>query len=627
MRIRFLLLLGLALITVGAIVLVVRDRMVPAEDASPAPQDIADTVGEALEGTAAGPDDVDAFLDEYNDSYQRLWTDAEGATWTANIDISGDNSARRIVAGQALADFVGSQRVIDRLRSFRSRTDLTVLQERQIEVAWQTAAHYPMSVARAVADLLQAEAVQNDSLMAYEFWLTLPQQQPRRVTTNEIDALLISSDDLSERRALWECSKRNGPMLKDGLVRLQGLRNRVARDMGYSSFFALEVADYGLSSAEMIELLDEVVAGIMPLYEQLHCWARHELAERYGVAEVPRQIPAHWLGNRWAQRWPGIVAGIDLDAMFSETTSEWIIEQAERFYVSLGFEDLPATFWERSDLFALPGDAVRKKNTHASAWHIDLDQDVRSLMSVEPDFRWFGTTHHELGHIYYYLSYSRPEVPYILRRGANRAFHEGIGTLIELASTQLPYLEEVGLLTADEAPDEIRWLLSQALVGPVVFLPFACGTMSHWEHDLYEEDLPRHRFNTRWWELARHYQGIAPPGLRGEDHCDPVTKTHISDDPAQYYDYALSEVLLHQLHRYICRELLHQDVHAANYYGSQPVGHYLRSILEVGATRNWRQLVIDATGEDLSSEALLEYYAPLREWLVAQNTGRDVGFR
>ena len=311
MRIRSLLLLGLALIAAGAIVLVVRDRILPAENASTTAREIADTVGEALEATAGGPADVNAFLAEYNDSYRRLWTDAEGATWTANVDISGDNSARRVVAGQALADFVGSQRVIDRLRSFRSRADLTALQERQLEVAWQTAAHYPMSVASAVAELLQAEAVQNDSLMAYEFWLTLPQQQPRRVTTNEIDALLISSEDLTERRTLWECSKRNGPILKDGLVRLQGLRNRVARDMGYSSFFALEVADYGLSSAEMLELLDEVIAGVMPLYEQLHCWVRHELAERYGVAEVPRQIPAHWLGNRWAQRWPGIVAGID----------------------------------------------------------------------------------------------------------------------------------------------------------------------------------------------------------------------------------------------------------------------------------------------------------------------------
>jgi len=251
---------------------------------------------------------------------------------------------------------------------------------------------------------------------------------------------------------------------------------------------------------------------------------------------------------------------------------------------------------------------------------------VRCLMSVQSNFRWFQTTHHELGHIYYYLAYSRPEVPPILRTGANRAFHEGVGTLIELASSQVPYLQQVGLLAPEETPEETRWLLTQALQGPVVFLPFACGTMSHWEHDLYEEDLPSHQFNTRWWEYAGRYQGIAPPGERGEEYCDPATKTHIIDDPAQYYDYALSAVILHQLHRYICREILDQDVRSANYYGNKQVGLYLHSILELGATRDWKTVMRQATGEELSSVALLEYFAPLMAWLQEQNKGREVGF-
>jgi len=371
--------------------------------------------------------------------------------------------------------------------------------------------------------------------------------------------------------------------------------------------------------------MDDLVAGIMPLYQQLHCWVRHELAARYET-EVPSLIPAHWLGNRYGQEWPGIVEGVDLDGMFRDVEPQWVIEQAERFYTSVGFEPLPLTFWGRSDLFELPPNAERKKNTHASAWHIDLDQDVRSLMSVTSNFSWFQTTHHELGHVYYYLAYSKPEVPYILREGANRAFHEGLGSLIELASSQVPYLQQVGLLSAEETPEEIRWLLTQALQGPVVFLPFACGTMTHFEYDLYEGDLPRHLFNSRWWEYAARYQGIIPPNERGEEFCDAATKTHIIDDPAQYYDYALSSVILHQLHRYICQEILDQDVRASNYYGNSQVGMYLHSILELGATRDWSQVMREATGEELSSTALLEYFDPLLVWLQEQNAGREVGF-
>jgi peptidyl-dipeptidase A len=573
----------------------------------------------------AGPADVGHFLEQYNLEYRRLWTAAEGAKFAAEIDINEANSRARVTAGQALGDYVGSAEVITELRALRGRADLSPLQQRQVAAAWRLAAHYPAPVGERVQYLISTEAQATDSLYAFDFTLRVPGRPPRTVTPNELDALVAGSRDLAVRQAAWECSKEVGPRLRDLLVDLQGLRNGVAREMGFSSYFGLETDNYGLSADQMLALMDELVVGILPLYQQLHCWVRYQLAERYGEP-VPKLLPAHWLDNRYGQAWPGVVDGVDLDGLFRNVQPSWVIEQAERFYVSLGFPPLPATFWTNSDLYELPAGSARHKNTHASAWHIDLDQDVRALMSVKPDFEWFSTTHHELGHVYYYLAYSRPEVPPILRAGANRAFHEGVGTLIELAANQVPYLEQAGLLTAGQAPDEIRWLLNQALTGPIVFLPFACGTMTHWEYDLYEKDLPRHLYNTRWWEYAARYQGLAPPTPRGEEWCDPATKTHVIDDPAQYYDYALSEVILHQLHRYICREILAQDVRAANYFGSRETGDYLESILRLGATRDWAQVMREATGEELSSDALIEYFKPLQSWLEQQNAGRDITF-
>lgn len=585
----------------------------------------APTLVPGLAPEPEGPEDVAAFLLQYNAEYRRLWTAAEGAKFAAESDINEANTQARIVAGQALGDYVGSAAVIEQLRAMRGRADVTPLQERQLDAAWRLAAHYPAPVGERVRYLINTEAQATDSLYATTWTLRVPGRPPRVVTPNLLDDMIAGSRDLALRQAAWECSKEVGPRLKDLLVDLQGLRNGVAREMGYSSYFGLETDNYGLSADEMLALMDDLVAGIMPLYQQLHCWVKHELATRYGEP-VPARIPAHWLDNRYGQAWPGIVADIDLDGPLRSRQPSWLIEQAESFYVSLGFPGLPARFWSSSDLYELPPESPRRKNTHASAWHVDLDQDVRALMSVKPDYEWFSTTHHELGHVYYYLSYSRPEVPPILREGANRAFHEGIGTLIELAAGQVPYLEQAGLLAEGRAPDEIRWLLNQALTGPVVFLPFACGTMTHWEYDLYEKDLPRHLYNTRWWEYAARYQGLEPPTPRGEEWCDAATKTHVIDDPAQYYDYAVSEVILHQLHRYICREILAQDVHAANYYGSRQTGLYLDSILRLGATRDWSQVMREATGEELSSAALLEYFAPLQAWLEQQNAGRDVAF-
>ncbi len=622
MRTRTLATFGIALVVVGLVVigLILRQTHELGARSRPQPEAVVPA------GPPATLAEVDTFLVRYNHDYRRLWTGSEGAKFLANSDITDEHTQQEVDAAQELADFVGDRQVIDQLRHLRRTPDLDDLHRRQLDRAWIEAAHYPGTAPATVSKLLATEAAATAAMYSHEYTLALSGKAARTVTPNQIDELLRTSRNLAERRAVWECSKSGGAALKDQLVELQGLRNTLARQMDYSSFFDLECADYGMTSDEMMTLIDDILASIMPLYQQLQCWVRYELAERYGVKVVPDMIPAHWLGNRWGQEWPGIVEGVDLDAMLRGRSPQWIVQQGERFYMSMGMPSLPLTFWGRSDLYELPPDATRKKNTHASAWHVDLDQDVRSLMSVRSDFSWFTTVHHELGHIYYYLAYSRPEVPYILRRGANRAFHEGIGTLIELASNEVPYLEEIGLLKPGEAPDQIRWLLNQALTGPVVFLPFACGTMTHWEHDFYENDMPRYWMNTRWWALAGQYQGIAPPSERGEDYCDPATKTHIIDDPAQYYDYALSEVILHQLHRYICRNILHQDVHAANYYGNHEVGDYLHAILAAGATRDWNQLLVEATGEPLNANALLDYFAPLQSWLQEQNKGRKVGW-
>jgi len=555
--------------------------------------------------------DIDSFLIDYNNLYQQLWTDAEGAIWNDNTNICEENSQIRIVAEQAYAKQLGSSKLIEKAQAYLKRDNLTEIQQAQLNYVLLNAAKFPGTIPKTVDKLIRAEANQNNKLYTFAYTIN---DQP--VTPNDIVNGLGSSRDLDQRLELWEASKAIGPSLKPGLLELRDLRNEVARSMGYSSYFGLECSEYGLTSSEMVELMDELLVGLDPLFRELHTWTAGQLASRYNQA-VPELIPAHWIDNRWAQSWPGLVDGINLDELVKGKSPEWLVEQGERYYTSMGFPPLPQVFWDKSDLYALPADSQRKKNTHASAWHIDLDSDVRSLMSVENTFDWFQTTHHELGHIYYYMLYSNDNVPFVLRTGANRGMHEGVGTLIELAGSQVSYLKEIGLLEGEV--DQIQWLLNQALVGPVTFMPFACGTMTHWEHDFYEEELTAEQMNSRWWKYVEQFQGVTSPSIRSEEWCDAATKTHINDDPAQYYDYAISNVILHQLHDYICREILHESPQIANYYGNTDVGDWLKEILKQGAACNWRELMVEATGEELSSRAMLEYFAPLQVWLEAEN--------
>jgi peptidyl-dipeptidase A len=210
----------------------------------------------------------------------------------------------------------------------------------------------------------------------------------------------------------------------------------------------------------------------------------------------------------------------------------------------------------------------------------------------------------------------------LLRRGANRAYHEAVGSLMGLAAMQEPFIAGRGLLPeGGPKPDPMQVLLKEAL-NYVVFIPWSSGVMTRFEHDLYVKNLPREKFNARWWELVREYQGIEPPSPRGAEYCDAATKTHINDDAAQYYDYALSYVILFQLHDHIARQILEQDPHATNYYGSQAVGDFMRSILSPGASVDWRLVLREKTGSDLSAAAMVRYFEPLMEYLKKENAGK-----
>ncbi|HEX3901767.1 MAG TPA: M2 family metallopeptidase [Polyangia bacterium] len=568
--------------------------------------------------------EAEAFLTTVTSLLAPVAVTANLADWASLTDVTPEHTGQRTGADKALAALAGSKLIIERSKALlKDRKQLDESTARQLEKLLLGAAESPGTIPEVVTARVEAEAHQSSIMDGYTFCAAPAKGGAcaRPTTANEIDEVLRKSRDLPERLRVWTASKEIGRPLKPGLVQLVKLRNQVAREMGYHSYFALQVADYGMTVDEMMKLLDDALETTKPLYDELHCFARYELAARF-KRPPPHLIPAHWIGNRWAQTWPGIIESANLDPLFKGASAESIVRSAENFYLSLGFPKLPPTFWERSDLYPVPPGVARKKNAHASAWDIDRAGDVRSLMSVEPNEEWFGTAHHELGHIYYFLSYDRPEVPYLLRDGANRAFHEAIGELAKLASQETPYLVKVGVMPDGKQPDATAWLLQSAL-DSIVFLPFSAGTMSHFEHDLYESELPPEEWQVRWWEDVATFQGVVPPNGREGDLCDACTKTHINDDPAQYYDYALATMIKFQLHDHICSKILKQDVRACDYSGSKEVGAFLKGILSLGATRDWRAVIKEATGEPISPRAMMAFYEPLVDVLAKRNEGRD----
>lgn len=566
--------------------------------------------------------EAQAFIDSYTNEYVKLYAASSEAQWKSNIEIiEGDTTNAKATekANEAYAAFTGSVENIENAKKYlEHKKHLTELQVKQLEFILFAAGNNPQTIKDVVKERIKAETAQTEKLFGFDFKI-----DGKSVTTNEIDEILKNSMDLNARRKAWESSKEVGKGLKPGLVNLRKLRNETVQALGYKDYFAYQVSEYGMSTDEMIEMMRKLNEELRPLFRELHTYARYELAKKYGVKEVPDYIPADWLSNRWAQDWSSMVTvnGLDIEAILKTKSPEWIVKEGENFYKSLGFPELPSSFWEKSSLYPLPAGSKIKKNNHASAWHMDLDQDVRSLMSVEPNAEWFETSNHELGHIYYYMTYTNKDVPVLLRGGANRAYHEAMGSLMGLAAMQKPFLVERGLVDKNAKVDEIQNLLKEAL-NYAVFIPFSAGVMSEFEKSLYSDNLSDAEFNKRWWELVKEYQGVVPPSARGEEYCDAATKTHINDDAAQYYDYALSYVILFQLHDHIAKNILKQDPRATNYWGNKEVGEFLKSIMYPGASKDWRKVLKEKTGEDLNAKAMIAYFEPLMNYLKEVNKGR-----
>jgi peptidyl-dipeptidase A len=567
---------------------------------------------------------AETYLQDYNKEYKDLSTKAAEAAWLLNTKIQeGDTITQKAYeeAAQKLTDFTGSLSNIDSSKKYLAISEsLSPIQKKQMEYILFLAGGAPASAGETVKQLIKEGAEQTKVLYGFDFKI-----DGKSVTKNDISNLLTSSPNLNERLKAWRSSKEVGKPLKDGLERLRDLRNKSVQALGFSDFFAYQVSEYGMSTQEMLEMNDSFIREIWPLYRELHTWARFQLARKY-KQPVPDFIPAHWLPNQWAQDWQAIAdtesQGIDLTDTLNKKTPEWIVKKGEEFYISLGFDPLPASFYERSSLYPLPPDAPYKKNNHASAWHVDLDQDVRSLMSVETNTQWWETSLHELGHIYYFKAYSTPEVPVLLRGGANRAYHEAIGSQIGLASLQKPLLQSLKLIPDNLTTNDTLELLTDALQH-IIVLPWASGTMTRFEEALYTKNIPVTEFNKTWWDLVKRYQGVVPPSIRGEEFCDGCTKTHIIDDPAQYYDYAMAEILLFQFHDHIANNILKQDVHATNYWGNKEVGNFLRTLMAPGASVDWREHLSKNLGTAVSAKPILDYFSPLMTWLKKQNEGRN----
>jgi len=445
--------------------------------------------------------------------------------------------------------------------------------------------------------------------------------------------VMAESRDPDALLEAWNGWRKVSPPMKDLYARQVELANEGAAELGFSDLGTMWRSAYDMPPEEFPAELDRLWGEVSPLYEALHCLVRAKLGEQYGTDLVPQDgsIPAHLLGNMWAQDWSNIyplvappveVASYDLTAILRERDFDAIsmVKAGENFFSSLGFERLPETFWERS-LFVKPED--REVVCHASAWDVDEKDDLRIKMCIKVNEEDFKTIHHELGHNYYQRAYNKEN--YFYRSGANDGFHEAVGDTISLSITP-KYLQKIGLLeNVPDASGDIALLMKRALEG-IAFLPFGL-MVDQWRWQVFAGQAGPEGYNDLWWQLREKYQGVKAPNERPADAFDAGAKYHVPGN-TPYTRYFLARVLQFQFHRSLC-EIAGEEgpIHRCSIYGNKQAGKRLNAMLEMGRSKPWPDELEALTGQrDMDATAMLDYFAPLKEWLDEQNQGRQCGW-
>jgi peptidyl-dipeptidase A len=417
--------------------------------------------------------------------------------------------------------------------------------------------------------------------------------------------------------------------------RMIELQNEGARDIGFADQGALWRSGYDLPPEAFEKETDRLWQQVKPLYDDLHCYVRARLQEKYGSKVVPdgAPIPAHLLGNMWAQDWGNVYSlvepypnqvAIDVTPTMVKQGWDWkrMVKTAEGFYTSMGLDPLPATFWERS-MFLKPKD--REVVCHASAWNVGIENDLRIKMCIKVTQEDLQTLHHELGHNYYeHYYYTLPTMLY--HRGANDGFHEAIGDSLVLSMTP-SYLKQLGLLEA--VPSDRKSLIDVQMkdaLTRIAFLPFG-KLIDQWRWDVYSGKTRPAEYNRAWWELRQKVQGVAAPVPRGEEDFDPGAKFHVAAS-VPYTRYFLARILEFQFHRAMCKAAgFSGPLHECSVYGNRAAGERLRAMLALGQSRPWQDALETMTGSrEMDASAILDYFAPLQIWLKEQNQGRRCGW-
>ncbi|WP_448671125.1 M2 family metallopeptidase [Pseudoxanthomonas mexicana] len=611
--------------------------------------------------TPAAPqgETADQFIARVNDEFKKMYPEMTAAQWLSSTYINDDS---QLLAAK------GNERYLTQLNSWIEQAKKFEGQQMSPETAraiqllkLATAMPAPKDPAK-LAELTQI-ATRMEGTYGAGTYCTGEGEAKKCRQLGELEDVLRSSRDYDAQLDAWQGWHTIAQPMRKDYTRFVELVNEGSKEMGFADTGEMWRSGYDMTPAEIAAETDRLWGQVKPLYEQLHCYTRTKLQATYGVekGQVNGLLPAHLMGNMWQQDWGNLwdmlepykgAGSLDItgalekqyqadyqaalakagpgpgtDKLFQAEreaqlqVAKQMTERAQDFYTSLGMPKLPESYWTKTQ-FIKPMD--RDVVCHASAWDMNMAGDVRTKMCIKPNEEDFTTIYHELGHVYYYLAYNK--LPPLFQTGAHDGFHEAIGDTMVLAMTP-DYLKSIGMVGEHQQSNEalINAQMRMALA-KVSFMPFGL-MIDRWRWGVFDGSIKPADYNKAWWELKAKYQGVAPATARGEDFFDPGAKYHVPGN-TPYTRYFLSHVLQFQFYKGLCDAAGYKGpLYNCSFYGNKAAGQKFWAMLEKGASQPWQATLKELTGgEKMDAGAVLEYFAPLQDWLKQQNEGQTCGW-
>jgi peptidyl-dipeptidase A len=581
--------------------------------------------------------EADQFLAQVNADLKRLWTYESRASWVKATYIQHDTE---LLEAQAREE--GMEYLSRKIKESRRYETIPVSHDaaRQLYLlkysAGLPAPSDPAERARLAKLSTELESIYGKGkYCSPKLKGHGDDKKSECLALGELEKILANKRDYDLLLEAWQGWRTISPPMRPMYAEFVALGNKGARELGFADMGEIWKGRYDMPQAQFASDMMRLWEQVKPLYQELHCYVRKELKKKYGSDRFPADgtIPAHLLGNMWSQDWANIYPLVephkgkgepDLTKrlLAKKYDAVQMVQLGEKFFVSLGMDPLPKSFWERS-LFTKPKD--RDVVCHASAWDVDLSGDLRIKMCIEVRHEDLVTIHHELGHNYYFHYYNN--LPVLYQGGANDGFHEGIGDTLALSVTP-EYLQQIGVVdkVAADPQADLNVLMQRALEG-VAFLPFG-KLIDEWRWDVFSGKTSPSDYNKAWWELRRRYQGIAAPIGRGESDFDPGAKFHIPAN-VPYTRYFIARILQYQFHRALCKAAGHTGpLYKCSIYGNQAAGDRMIAMLKLGQSQPWPQALEAMTGEKaMDATAIIDYYSPLVAWLKDRNAGEQCGWK